>query len=145
MAAQGETREKRRILVCYDGSGESARALSRAAEIASAVPSEVTVVSVADPIYGEPPYTGYADPIEEERHGTLLDNASRSLSAHGVTAATLEPVGDTVPAILEAARETRADLIVVGCRHRPVIRRLLFGSVGGELAVEAPFDVFVVH
>jgi nucleotide-binding universal stress UspA family protein len=36
-------------------------------------------------------------------------------------------------------------MIVVGSRHRSLIRRLLFGSVSGELAVEAPFDVLVVH
>lgn len=136
---------KRRILVCYDGSAESRRALARAAEIASAVPSELTVVSVAEPIYGEPPYTGYADPIEEERHRTLLANAARALRSHGISAATVEPVGDTAPAILESARETRADLIVVGSRHRSAIRRLLFGSVSRELVVEAAFDVLVVH
>jgi nucleotide-binding universal stress UspA family protein len=145
VAARAETDDKRRIVVCYDGSAESARALARVVEIALAVPSEVTIVSVAGPIYEELPYTGYTDPIEEETHHTLLDDAARSLKAHGLTSTTLEPVGDTVPAILRAARDTRADMIVVGSRHRSLIRRLLFGSVSGELAVEAPFDVLVVH
>jgi nucleotide-binding universal stress UspA family protein len=48
--AADNTPRKRRILVCYDGSPESERALDRAAEFASAVPGQVTVVSVAEPI-----------------------------------------------------------------------------------------------
>ena len=39
----------RKILVCYDGSAEAECALERAAEIATVVPSRVTVVSVAEP------------------------------------------------------------------------------------------------
>jgi nucleotide-binding universal stress UspA family protein len=145
MTAPSQVSKKRRILVCYDGSPESARALDRVAEIASAVPSEVTVVSVAEPIYSEPPYTGYTDPVEEETHRTLLKSATRALGARGVTAATLGPVGKTVPAILETASELHADLIVVGSRNRGVVRRLLSGSVSGRLVLEALLDVLVVH
>src|SRR6187431_2843049 len=82
-AASGADR-KRRILVYYDGSAESTRALDRVVEIASVVPSDVTIVSVAEPLYPAAPYTGYASPIEEKRHRQLLENASRSLDAHGI-------------------------------------------------------------
>lgn len=140
MTAKGEASGRRRILVCYDGSPESERALERAAEVASAVPSEVTVVSAAEPIYRQAPYTGYADPAEEEAHRRLLGDATTRLAGYGVTAATMAPV----VAILEAARATDADLIVVGSRHRGVVERLLLGSVSGELVVEAPSDVLVV-
>jgi nucleotide-binding universal stress UspA family protein len=63
-----------RILLCYDGSAEARRALERVGEIASVVPSRVTVVSVADPVYPDPPYTGYADPGEDQ---TRLDVSRR--------------------------------------------------------------------
>ena len=137
--------EARRILVCYDGSPESQHALARAADIASAGASEVTVVSAPEPLYPMRPYTGYSDPAEEERHRRLLDDATRTLARDGITAATLRPVGPTAEAIVDAARETRADLIVVGTRHRRLIERLLFGSVSGQLLVEAPCDVLVVR
>jgi nucleotide-binding universal stress UspA family protein len=143
--AADEARHERRILACFDGSPESVRALERAAEVASAVPSRVTVVSVAEPIYRTRPYTGYADPAEEEAHRCLLDDATRRLASHGIAAATLEPAGETAAAIVEAARKTRADLIVIGSRHRGLIRRLLVGSVSGQLVVEAPADVLVVR
>ena len=145
MTAANEPCRKRRILVCYDGSPESERALERVAEVAVAVPSEVTVVSVAEPIYRQQPYAGYADPAEEQAHRRLLEEATRRLAGLGVEAATVEPARETVDAILETARGAGAELIVVGSRHRGVIRRLLFGSVSGKLVVEASSDVLVVR
>src|SRR5512132_2160447 len=118
MTAESEANRKRRILVYYDGSAESTRALDRVVEIASVVPSDVTVVSVAEPLYPAAPYTGYADPMEEERHRRLLENASRSLAAHGVAAETIEPTGKSADAILDVARERQVELIVVGSRQR---------------------------
>lgn len=103
------------------------------------------MVSVAEPLYPMRPFTGYADPAEEELHRRLLDDATRTLARSGITAATLEPIGHTADAIVHAARETGAHLIVVGARHRRLIERLLFGSVSGQLVVEAPCDVLVVR
>jgi nucleotide-binding universal stress UspA family protein len=135
---------RRRILLCYDGSAEARRALERVGEIASVVPSRVTVVSVAEPIYPNPPYTGYADPGEEQAHRRLLEEAAEDLRGQGVDTTTLEPVGDPAAAILDAARDG-ADLVVVGSRHRGLIKRLLFRSVSAEIVVEAPCDVLVVR
>ena len=135
---------RRRILLCYDGSAEARRALERVGEIASVVPSRVTVVSVAEPIYPNPPYTGYADPGEEQAHRRLLEEAAEDLRGQGVDTTTLESVGDPAAALLDAARDG-ADLVVVGSRHRGVIKRLLFGSVSAEVVVKAPCDVLVVR
>jgi nucleotide-binding universal stress UspA family protein len=118
---------RRRILLCYDGSAEARRALERVGEIASVVPSRVSVVSVADSIYPDPPYTGYADP-----------------RGHGVDTTTVQAVGDPADAILDTARNG-ADLVVVGSRHRALITRLLFGSVSAEVVVEAPCDVLILR
>ena len=135
----------RHVLVCLDGSPESERALDRAAELASAVPTRVTLVSVADPIYRSRPYSGYADPIEEDKHRELLEKAARAFAEQGISVDTLEPAGEAVEEIVDAARETGADLVVVGSRHRNLVQRLLFGSVSGQLVVEAPADVLVVR
>jgi nucleotide-binding universal stress UspA family protein len=145
MTAASEADRKLRILVYYDGSAESTRALDRVVEIASVVPSDVTVVSVAEPLYPAAPYTGYADPIEEERHRQLLENAARSLAAHGIAAEVVEPAGKTANAILDAARDRRAQLIVVGSRQRKLVQHLLFDSLADELVVEAAADVLVVR
>ena len=135
---------RRRILLCYDGSAEAKHALDRVGEIASAVPSQVAVVSVAEPIYNEPRYAGLVDPGEEQSHRRLLEEAAEELRGRGVDATTAEQVGQPAAAILDAARDG-ADLVVVGSRHRGLIKRLLFGSVSAELVVEAPCDVLVVR
>jgi nucleotide-binding universal stress UspA family protein len=144
MTAATETRPKRRILVCYDGSPESERALARVAEISAAVPSRVTVVSVAEPTARTGPFTEEADPIEAEAHNRLLEKALWTLSDHGIGAATVEPTGAPAESIVEVARELGADLVVVGSRRRGVVRRLLFGSVSADVVAEAPCDVLVV-
>jgi nucleotide-binding universal stress UspA family protein len=135
---------RRRILLCYDGSIEAKHALERVAEMAAVVPSQVTVISVADPIYPNPPYTGYADPGEEETKRRRLEEAAEDLRSRGVDATTVEQVGQPAAAILDAARDG-ADLVAVGSRHRRLIKRLLFGSVSAEVVVEAPCDVLVVR
>jgi nucleotide-binding universal stress UspA family protein len=67
--------------------------------------------------------------------------ADPGLRGQGVETTSLEPVGDPAAAILDTAR----DLVVIGSRHRGLIRRLLFRSVSAELFVEAPCDVLVVR
>jgi len=137
--------DARTILLCYDGSAEAGRALERVAELAAAVPSRVVVLSVAEPLYHEPPFTGYADPREEQEHRRLLDDALEELRRRGVDAESAAPTGDTANSIVDEARERRADLVVVGSRHRGLVERLLFGSVSAEVVVEAPCDVLVVR
>jgi nucleotide-binding universal stress UspA family protein len=145
MTAAATPGTSRGILVCYDGSDEAKRALERVAEIASAVPTRVTVVSVAEPLYRERPYTGYADPQEEKAHRRLLDEAVVDLRTHGVSAVTLEPVGQPADEIVDAARQRAVDLVVVGSGHHGLIRRLLPLSVSDEVVREAPCDVLVVR
>ena len=145
MTSPPDPGRERKILLCYDGSPEAERALARVAEAASAAPGQVTVVSVAEPIYRTAPYTGYADPGEEQTHQRLLDAAIEKLAGYGIDAATTEPTGDTGDAIVALARELGIDLVVVGSRHRPLVERLLFGSVSAEVVLKAPCDVLVVR
>jgi nucleotide-binding universal stress UspA family protein len=126
-SARQATAPRRRILLCYDGSAEAKHVLERVGEIAAVVPNRVTVVSVAEPIYG-----------------ASVCGLCRSLRGRGVEATTVEQVGHPAAAILDAARDG-ADLVAVGSRHRGLIKRLLFGSVSAEVVVEAPCDVLVVR
>jgi nucleotide-binding universal stress UspA family protein len=134
-------------VLCYDGSPESRRALSRAAELTRALEASLTVLSVADPLYRAQPYTGVADPEEEDAHRRLLEEATGQLGQLGIPATPVERTGspDVVEAIVAVARETEADLIVVGHRHRGVLEHPWLGSVGGEVVVNAACDVLVVR
>ena len=136
---------RRGILLCYDDSAEAKRALERVAEIAVAVPSRVTVVGVVEPTYQTGPFTGAVDPVEAKAHTRLLEKALWALSDRGIAAATLNLTGAPAESIVDAARDTGTDLVVVGSRQRSLIRRLLSGSVSVEVVAEAPCDVLVVR
>jgi nucleotide-binding universal stress UspA family protein len=53
--------------------------------------------------------------------------------------------GEVVEAILRAADEQNADLIVVGSNDKGFLQRLLGGSVSEELARKAPRPVLIVR
>ena len=85
-------------------------------------------------------------------HRGLLREATRKIADRGISATAVERVAGTVDVahvVAGVARDCGADLIVVGSRHRRLLRRflgrLLFGSVSVELVVEAPCDVLVVR
>jgi nucleotide-binding universal stress UspA family protein len=75
----------------------------------------------------------------------LLAEALASLGVHQDI--TVEPIarkGDPAAILLEAAREARADLIVIGRRGRDFAARTLLGSVAQRVVNQAPCDVLVV-
>jgi nucleotide-binding universal stress UspA family protein len=52
--------------------------------------------------------------------------------------------GDPREAIVEAARKTGADLVVVGSHGRTGIGKLVLGSVASHVVTHAPCSVLVV-
>jgi nucleotide-binding universal stress UspA family protein len=53
--------------------------------------------------------------------------------------------GDPADAIIDAAEEEGADLIVVGNRGMQGAKRFLLGSVPNRVAHHAPCSVLIVH
>lgn len=132
------------ILVAYDGSEHSRRALERAAELAKDG-ATVTVISVVEVgvTAGRGPVLVDPDEAEERRHD--LDEAVAFLSDKGIEARAIEGHGDPGEAIAEEAGKAGADLVVVGTRGRNVAARLLLGSVSTKVVQRAPCDVLVVR
>jgi nucleotide-binding universal stress UspA family protein len=131
-----------RILVAYDGSDASRRALQRVARFMKK--ADVAVVTVARPIYRDPPYTGYADPRDEEEQRQVLSAAGEVLAHEGITVTGLAPVGDPAAEILSAARKFEAELIVIGARSLGTLERFMLGSVSTKVMHEAGCDVLIV-
>lgn len=123
---RGMAARPNRILVAYDGSEASQRALDAAADLVG-YGSSLSVVHVQP--------AGGPD-------GRLVERARERLLQRQVTARYLEPFGDPARQIVEAAISVGADLIVVGRRN--ALERLS-GSVSAGVLERAPCNVLVVR
>jgi nucleotide-binding universal stress UspA family protein len=117
----------RRIVVGYDGSEASRRALDAAADLAG-YGSTLAVVTVQDGEVGREAAT----------------DARARLQTRHVEAAYHEPVGEPAERLVETAAGLGADLVVVGRRNRGPLRALL-GSVSSRVVRRAGCDVLVVR
>ena len=136
----------RTIVVGYDGTDESERALDRVSELASALGSSVVVTSVSAVMTGAAHGGGSADPTDPpEEHQALLDAAKAKLAANGVEADTVLGTGDAAEAIVQLAEQRNADLIAVGTREPGFFERLLGHSVSAAVQRHAHCDVLIVH
>lgn len=116
----------RQILVGFDGSETSQRALDVAADLVG-YGSSLAVVHVRGAGASE---------------GQIVGPAREHLLRRQVPARYLEPCGHPAREIVEAARAVGADLIVVG--RRSALKRVL-GSVSAGVVQRAPCDVLVVR
>jgi nucleotide-binding universal stress UspA family protein len=130
-----------RILVGYDGSDASRKALAHAAELAGRG-GEVDVINVI----AAQPVSSRVDALGDEerrRQRTLLNEARSLLREWDVRMGALRAVGDPTTEIRAAAEDSGARVIVVGRGNG--VRRLIKGSVSTRLVRHAPCDVLVVR
>ncbi|MCL4289344.1 MAG: universal stress protein [Thermoleophilia bacterium] len=132
------------IVVGYDGSPESKRALDRAAALAGS-DAAVTVVAAVAVAGSGPRGLGGVDETERAAARESLDAARAHLEGLGVDVKAVEGIGEPAEVIGEAAKEANADLIVVGTRGLGAGKRILLGSVSTRLAHDSPCDVLVVR
>jgi nucleotide-binding universal stress UspA family protein len=134
------------ILVGYDDSDTAGRALERAATLAKALGAELVVTSVAPVTETAGGRSLGAVPIEpSSKHLAELHTAHVYLDGQGLTARYIEAVGHEGGALVAAANETGADLVVVGAMHTSLVRRLLSPSVADTVAHNARCDVLIVR
>ncbi len=128
-------REQLRVLeVGFDGSPESRLALDVAAELGRAAGATLRVVTVAHHV----PHEELA-PID---WNGLLHGAVAGLPRE-LRALPIREEGDPAARLLARAEEG-VDVLVVGSRRRGPWRRVVLGSVSGELARRAPCPVLIV-
>ena len=144
----------RRILVGYDGSDGSRRALDRAIAEARESRAHITVLSVEKlPLDPEGPRNfGTLDDISANEGGALspppeivaqLQEASERLAAAGLEANLIWRAGEPGSAILDTAKEIRAQVIVLGEHHHGLLGNLFGADVDAEVQREAGCDVIL--
>lgn len=133
----------RNIVVGYDGSDTAKRALERVAELAGG--AAITVVSAVHVHAPAGRSAGSVDRDEVSERRQALAEAEALLGEKGITPELVEGHGDPADVIVDQARESGADLIVVGTRGLSLPERVLLGSVSTKVLHEAPCDVLVVR
>jgi nucleotide-binding universal stress UspA family protein len=134
------------IVVGYDETEASKRALERAADLAEAFGSTVVVTSVAGVLIPAGRGLSGADPADPvEAHVEELAHAREYLSGRNVQAEVVPAIGEAAETIVTLAEQRNADLIVVGTREPNVLERLLGLSVSQSVARRAHCDVLIVH
>ena len=142
----------KKILVAYDESPESGRALLTALRLAKTLNAELKAVSVLEKL---PPYAGYID--AEVPGGTealqkqasayyrkLLADAQETARQYGVALTTALVEGDEVDAIVECVRSSNSDLLVLGLHHHSLLSRL-WSYTAHDLSQQVISSILGVH
>ncbi len=144
-----------KALLAIDASTESALALDTAASLAWPDGSELTILTVLPTeveLLGGPWGIGVASPPTEDVQArlraerlTILDQASRRAWATGLTVTPRLEEGRAATVIIERARRTGAELIILGARGHATFERALLGSVSAEVVDQAACPVLVAR
>lgn len=139
-----------RILLAVDRSREALKARDITAKLASGLPASVQVLHVHE----TPLTASIYDPETLRREGVetaaqaslLVERTVASLRYRGIDASGIvrPSRGSTVGQIVAAARETKADLLVMGALGVSHLRELLVGGVAHATVQLAPCPVLIV-
>ena len=134
------------IVVGYDETDPSKRALERAADLAEAFGSRVIVTCVSPMLISAGRSAGPIDPTDPPaKHAEELERAHAYLAGRNIAAELQPALGEPADTIVEVAEQAGATLIVVGTREPNVLERLLGQSVSQAVSRHAHGDVLIVH
>ena len=134
------------IVLGYDDSESSMRALQRVIELAKAFDARVVAISAAPVLVPAGHGIGPIDPTSTpELHREELGHVKAVLDKLGISAAYQVGLGHPADVILEAAEECEADMIVVGTSEPGLLSRILGLSVSENVQRRARCDVLIVH
>ncbi|SDF73067.1 universal stress protein [Sporomusa acidovorans] len=136
----------KKMVVAYDGSAGSHKALAWAVSLAAKLGGDVVVVSVVKP----PEFSSSIDEVDEwyeggeKQYRPLLEQAAAYGEAEGVSLKTEILRGHPAESIIRYAADRKADLIVTGTRGMGGFKSLVIGSVAQKVVTYAKVPVVVV-
>jgi nucleotide-binding universal stress UspA family protein len=125
-------RPVKKILLAYDGSGESAKALSAGFDLGAALGAELVLVTVA--------------PMDSaDAAAKLLRAAHQQAQTRKLNVTTELAHGHAEAEILHLSYKTGADLIVMGAYGHTRIRELMLGSTTAQVMRKAHIPVLLAR
>ena len=124
------------ILLAYNDTDVSNRALDRAAQLARLYEAKLVVTSVTPVVVGEAPTM---------EPGPELRRAEERLRELGIEATLVEAIGDIASAVVEVGEMHDAGLIVIGTQEPSQVERMLGHSVSEQVQRMAHCDVLICH
>jgi len=139
-----------KILVAVDGSEISVRAAKHANTLARrlAKPAKIFLVAVdAAPFPGVVTRIGREamDRIHAENHERMLAPARKALARSKADVREMPLVGEPAETLLAAARDCKADIIVMGSHGRGAIKGIVLGSVSSKVIAQSELPVTIVR
>lgn len=145
------TVEFKNIVVATDGSKFSTAAASEAIGIAKKNKSALTVIAVVPAELATPTDVDFSMTQQEliaDKEMRVAEKNARAVkeaaAKEGVTVQAFVMSGKPADAIIETAKEKKADLIMLGSHGRTGLERLLMGSVAERVIVLSDCAVLVV-
>jgi nucleotide-binding universal stress UspA family protein len=136
----------RRILVGYDGSSSSEKALESALSMANSMDSTVEIIAVVRP---SEPATSPDLPADLDDARAVFEKALRKIAqgamGDGLRIETDVLVGHPVQQIIQRAEKSRADLIVLGSRGTSTFKELALGSISERVLASAHCPVLITR
>ena len=133
------------IVVGYDDTAGSQKALERAATLAKALGAKLVVTSVTPIMLSAGRSAGPIDSTDPpEKHAKELETARTYLEGQAIESDYQGAIGEPSDALVQLAEERGADMIVVG-HHHGVVHRLFGASVSDTVSHHAHCDVLIVH
>ena len=133
------------ILLAYDDTSSGKVALQRAAEMTARLDADLVVTTVA-PVVNLGRIGAQTDLADSPaRRDQVLADARAYLTTHGVDARYVRMIGSPVDAIVTAAKEHDADLIIVGQRSTNPLKRLLGQSISEAVLHKAHCTVLIAR
>lgn len=148
-----------KILVPYDGSKYSVKALTRAIELAHNLDSEILLFSVVNVGYISPPGILGLVKSKEEKAAIkkwsksvktdtekMLKNALKKCESKGITASYIIAEGDVAGKILDFSKKRKISLIIIGSHGLHGIGKLkTLGSVSRRVSENANCPVLIIR
>ena len=134
-----------KILLATDGSESVEAAIQEAINIARVCSSRLFVLSVVEV---NPEYEALAPNIVEKAETETkehVDSVKKRAEKEGISCETIVHQGEEpYRFIVDEAKKTKVDMIVMGSHGRTGLKRLMMGSVTARVIGHAPCKVLVV-